>query len=63
MLPDAWLGLGIVEDMEGNTQEGLTLILKASELDPNNPSIYHVLAERMKSWRNTTKPLNIMRCL
>jgi tetratricopeptide (TPR) repeat protein len=44
MLPDAWLGLGIVEDMEGNTQEGLTLILKASELDPNNPSIYHVLA-------------------
>ena len=44
MLPDAWLGLGIVEDMEGNTQEGLTLILKASELDPDNPSVYHVLA-------------------
>lgn len=44
MLPDAWLGLGIVEDMEGNTQEGLKLILKAAELDPDNASVYHVLA-------------------
>jgi tetratricopeptide (TPR) repeat protein len=43
-LPDAWLGLGIVKDLEGDTREGLTLILKANELDPDNPGIYHVLA-------------------
>lgn len=44
MLPDAWLGLGIVEDLEGNTREGLVLIQKAAELDPENASVYHVLA-------------------
>lgn len=44
MLPDAWLGLGIVEDLKGNTSEGISLIIKASELDPNNAGIYHVLA-------------------
>ena len=44
MLPDAWLGLGIVEDLEGNTKEGIVLIEKASELDPENASIFHVLA-------------------
>lgn len=44
MLPDAWLGLGIVEDLEGRTREGIVLIQKAAELDPENASIYHVLA-------------------
>lgn len=44
MLPDAWLGLGIVEDLKGNTKEGITLITKAVELDPENAGIYHVLA-------------------
>jgi len=44
LLPDAWLGLGIIEDLEGNTREGITLIKKASELDPENAGIYHVLA-------------------
>ena len=44
MLPDAWLGLGIVEDLEGKTKEGILLIEKAAELDPENASIYHVLA-------------------
>lgn len=44
MLPDAWLGLGIVEDLEGRTQEGLAFILKAAELDPENASVFHVLA-------------------
>ncbi|MCH2224667.1 MAG: tetratricopeptide repeat protein [Crocinitomicaceae bacterium] len=43
-LPDAWLGLGIVEDLEGRTKEGLVLIHKASELSPDNAGIYHVLA-------------------
>ncbi len=44
VLPDAWLGLGIVTDLEGNTREALTFIRKALELDPENASIYHVLA-------------------
>lgn len=44
MLPDAWLGLGILEDLEGKTKEGLVLIHKAAELDPENAGIYHVLA-------------------
>lgn len=44
LLPDAWLGLGIVEDLNGRTREGIALILKAMELDPENAGIYHVLA-------------------
>jgi tetratricopeptide (TPR) repeat protein len=44
MLPDAWLGLGILEDLEGKTKEALVLIHKAAELDPENAGIYHVLA-------------------
>jgi len=44
ILPDAWLGLGIVEDLKGNTKEGITLIRKALDLDPDNAGIYHVLA-------------------
>jgi tetratricopeptide (TPR) repeat protein len=43
-LPEAWLGLGIVADLEGNTIEGIKLIEKAIELDPSNGSFYHVLA-------------------
>ena len=44
LLPDAWLGLGIIEDLEGRTKEGLVLLHKAAELDPENAGIYHVLA-------------------
>ena len=44
LLADAWLGLGIVEDLEGNTKEAITLIKKAMGLDPENSGIYHVLA-------------------
>jgi len=44
LLPDAWLGLGIIEDIEGNTNIGLGFIRKASYLDPENPVIHHVLA-------------------
>jgi tetratricopeptide (TPR) repeat protein len=44
LLPDAWLGLGIVEDLEGRTKEGIVLINKAIELDPDNAGIYSVLA-------------------
>lgn len=44
LLPDAWLGLGILEDLEGRTKEGIVLIQKALELAPENSGIYHVLA-------------------
>ncbi|MEN9743096.1 MAG: hypothetical protein RLZZ65_901 [Bacteroidota bacterium] len=44
MLPEAWLGLGIVEDMLGSTKEGIVLIQKALDYDPENAGIYHVLA-------------------
>ena len=44
LLPDAWLGLGIVEDLEGKTREAIVLINKAVELDPENAGIYSVLA-------------------
>jgi tetratricopeptide (TPR) repeat protein len=52
LLPDAWLGLGIVADLEGNTKEGITLILKAAELDPENAGIYHVLAGAYEKLEN-----------
>lgn len=44
LLPDAWLGMGIVHDLEGKTFEALTFIFKALELDDQNAGIYHVLA-------------------
>jgi tetratricopeptide (TPR) repeat protein len=44
MLAEAWLGLGIIEDLEGNTREAITLIQKALNYDQENAGIYHVLA-------------------
>ncbi len=44
MLSEAWLGLGIVEDLLGSTKEGILLILKALEYDNKNSAIHHVLA-------------------
>ncbi len=44
LLAEAWLGLGIVEDLEGKTKAGLVLLQKAAELAPDNPGIIHVLA-------------------
>lgn len=44
LLPDAWLGLGIICDLEGKTEEALVLLNKAAKLDPENAGIYHVLA-------------------
>lgn len=43
-LPDAWLGLGILEDLNGNTKNAIILIQKALELSPKNGGIHHVLA-------------------
>lgn len=54
-LPEAWLGLGIVNDLEGKTIEGIQLINKAIELDPSNGSFYHVLAgahEKIEDWES-----------
>jgi len=44
LLPEGWLGLGIVEDLMGNTREGIIMIHKALEFDPENAGIHHVLA-------------------
>lgn len=57
MLPDAWLGLGIVEDLEGRTREGIVLIQKAAELDPENASIFHVLAGAYEKLEETENAL------
>lgn len=52
---EAWLGLGIVKDLEGNTKEGITLIQKALELDADNANIYHVLAGAYEKIENDEK--------
>ncbi len=44
LLPEGWLGLGIIEDLEGKTKEGLALIQKAADLAPENSGVMHVLA-------------------
>jgi tetratricopeptide (TPR) repeat protein len=43
-LPEPYLGLGIVSDLEGKTKEGLPFMLKAYELEPDNTGTLHVLA-------------------
>lgn len=43
-LSEAWLGLGIIEDILGNTKEGIILIHKALDFDPTSSSICLVLA-------------------
>ncbi len=43
-LGDAWLGLGIVKDLEDNTLESIKLFNKAIEIEPSNAGYYHVLA-------------------
>lgn len=48
-LPEAWLGMGIVNDLQGNESEAIRLILKAIELAPENASFYHVLAGALEN--------------
>lgn len=43
-LPEAWLGMGIVNDLEGRTEEAIKLVTKAIDLAPENSSFLHVLA-------------------
>ena len=54
-LPDAWLGLGIVNDLEGNTREAIVLLNKAADLDPENAGIYHVLAGAYEKLEDTVQ--------
>jgi len=46
-LGDAWLGLGIVCDLEGDTKKGIEFIQKAIELEPLSPSYYYVLGNAL----------------
>lgn len=57
LLPDAWLGLGIIEDLEGRTAEGIVLIKKAAEMDPENASIYYVLAGAYEKMDDTEEAI------
>lgn len=41
---EAWLGLGIITDIQGKTVEAIALIHKALDCDPDNASIHLVLA-------------------
>ena len=43
-LSDAWLGLGIVQDLEGDVVGAISFIEKAISFDPFNPGYVHVLA-------------------
>jgi tetratricopeptide (TPR) repeat protein len=40
---EPWLGLGIVEDLLGNTREGIVLMHKALDIDPTNAVIHHLI--------------------
>ncbi|MBI2259196.1 MAG: tetratricopeptide repeat protein [Flavobacteriia bacterium] len=41
---DAWLGLGVVFDLEGNTQKGIEFVEKALLIDSSRSDFYHILA-------------------
>lgn len=43
-MADAWLGLGIVMDLEGNTKEGIKFIQNAIDIEPLNAGYHQVLA-------------------
>ena len=43
-LSDAWLGLGIVKDLQGDLQAAIGFIEKAISFDTSNPGYLHVLA-------------------
>jgi tetratricopeptide (TPR) repeat protein len=50
--PESWLGRGIIEDMNGNTREGIAFMLKAASLEPTNFLIFFVLAETYEKIEN-----------
>lgn len=48
-LAEAWIGLGIVKDLEGEPKLGLRYIQRALELEPDNPSYHHVFAGALEN--------------
>lgn len=48
-LAEAWLGLGIVKDLEGKSKESLHYIERALELEPKMDSYYHVYAGALEN--------------
>ncbi|WP_343605190.1 tetratricopeptide repeat protein [Fluviicola sp.] len=48
-LGEAWLGLGIVKDLEGKPKESLHYIERALELEPNMDGYYHVYAGALEN--------------
>lgn len=51
-LSDAWLGLGIVKDLEGDVQGAIGFIEKAISFDAFNPGYIHVLAGALEKTDN-----------
>jgi tetratricopeptide (TPR) repeat protein len=48
-LAEAWLGLGIVKDLQGKPKESLHYIERALEIEPNLDSYYHVYAGALEN--------------
>lgn len=46
-LAEAWLGTGIVLDMQGNTLNAISYLNQAVQLQPENANYHHVLAEAL----------------
>ena len=53
-LSDAWLGLGIVKDLEGDLQTAIGFIEKAISFDASNPGYLHVLAGALEKTEDVT---------
>lgn len=60
-LGDAWLGMGIVKDLQGHTTEAMKLVEKAIELTPDNASYYHVLAGIYEKFPDIEKTIEAYR--
>lgn len=48
-LGEAWLGLGIIKDLQGKPKESLHYIERAIELEPNMDGYYHVYAGALEN--------------
>jgi len=48
-LAEAWLGLGIVKDLEGKPKESLSYIERAIEIEPDMDGYYHVYAGALEN--------------
>jgi tetratricopeptide (TPR) repeat protein len=54
-LSDAWLGLGIVKDLEGDLQAAIGFIEKAISFDTSNPGYLHVLAGALEKTEDVVR--------